>query len=579
MDIGSRRAAAATTATICTRLSFLAPSRFCDGELTNCIGPAVNEVDNDLDGRLQCDGDCNDDDATIFGRAQFFVDGEIAASALNCRAVQLTVDNSQPELCDLLDNDCDNLTNEVFRTLFHFRDTDFDGFADVNADDRDIAEFPDCQVFNGCEVTFPRGWAPNRTDCDDGDAAVHPDGSPGCRVNDTCELTGVPVDNNCNGRFDEADIVDLDNDGFANVSASTGTDVTCPLRADAFTCFASSFDVIVNGGFENMDLSGWESVDQIGGSGRWDVYSGTSTFINGFTVPAPMSGGFAGVTDQSGPGSHVLQQIFSIPSNAQSVVLSFDMFLLNQDSEFITNSLDLGLRLRFTVVNRFIRFGSFTPPTPCPSEPKPEKMSVSRSFRNISGFRVILNAADRENRGEHQNDLVARDRAPDDAPAAQAQLSASAIARQQFVDNDELDKLGVLDQVVQALRDAQAPDVVSDDDDDDEADDVANAGVARRSGWFHFFKATNDEHVLECIAPVEVGNKLTKKIFLSEVAQACSNDTCKKCTPMQPTNIVHWSRPALTLQPLLWPPWRSKTQRRRSARAHFSKARPRRKTA
>jgi hypothetical protein len=56
-------------------------------------------------------------------------------------------------------------------------------------------------------VTFPRGWSPNRTDCNDTDANVHPDGNPFCRINDTCETTGVPapVDNNCNGVFDEFD--------------------------------------------------------------------------------------------------------------------------------------------------------------------------------------------------------------------------------------------------------------------------------------------------------------------------------------------------------------------------------------
>jgi hypothetical protein len=318
--------------------SFIFPGavEICDGELTNCIGPAVAEVDVDGDGRLSCDGDCDDNDITTFGLARFFVNGSIAAGALNCAAVPLTANNSQLEQCDVVDNDCDGLVNEAFVSLFHFRDNDFDGFADINADVRDTAEFPDCQIFNGCEVIFPRGWSPNRTDCDDSDPNVHPDGNSFCRINDTCEDTSfaVAVDNNCNGVFDEFDLVDLDGDGFANTSASANVTI-CPLRADAYSggagqqCFSSS-NLLVNGGFENMDLSGWESLDQAGGSGRWDVYSGTGTFLNGFTVPAPMSGGFAGVTDQGGPGAHVLQQPFTVPVGAQSVLLSFDMFILNQ---------------------------------------------------------------------------------------------------------------------------------------------------------------------------------------------------------------------------------------------------------
>jgi hypothetical protein len=311
-------------------LSFVFPGavEICDGQQTNCIGPLVSELDGDGDGRLPCDGDCNDADNTTFGSAQFVVGGVVAATVSNCRAVPLAVNNSQLEQCDLIDNDCDGLVNEAFVSMFHFRDNDFDGFADVNADDRDTAEFPNCQVFNGCEVTFPRGWSPNRTDCNDTDPGIHPDGNPFCRINDTCEdaTFAEPIDNNCNGVLDELDVIDVDGDGFANASLSANVD-SCPLRAAAFA-FCGSRNVLVNGDFANMDLSGWESVDQFGGSGRWDVYTGTSTFINGFTVP--MADGFAATTDQVGPGSHVLQQSFTIPRGATKATLSFDMFFLNQ---------------------------------------------------------------------------------------------------------------------------------------------------------------------------------------------------------------------------------------------------------
>jgi hypothetical protein len=98
-------------------VSFIFPGavEICDGEQTNCIGPAVSELDADGDGRLACDGDCNDADNTTFGLAQFFVNGsiavggQIATAATGCRAVPLAVNNSQLEQCDLIDNDCDGL--------------------------------------------------------------------------------------------------------------------------------------------------------------------------------------------------------------------------------------------------------------------------------------------------------------------------------------------------------------------------------------------------------------------------------------------------------------------------------------
>jgi hypothetical protein len=210
-------------------VSFIFPGavEICDGEQTDCTGPQVTEVDGDRDGRLPCDGDCADNDATTFGVARFYVDGEIAVSgtiatvATGCRAVPLNVNNSQLEQCDLIDNDCDGLINEAFVSVFHFRDNDFDGFADINADDRDTAEFPNCQNFSGCEVLFPRGWSPNRTDCDDTNPNIHPDGNPFCRINDTCETSGpAPIDNNCNGKIDEFEFIDVDGDGFANSSVS-----------------------------------------------------------------------------------------------------------------------------------------------------------------------------------------------------------------------------------------------------------------------------------------------------------------------------------------------------------------------
>src|SRR5215210_103479 len=65
---------------------------------------------------------------------------------------------------------------------------------------------------------------------------------------------------------------------------------------------------VANGGFGAGSFAGWSVANQAGGSGDWFVYTGTSTPLNGFPVAAPPEGTHAAVTDQGGPGSHVLYQ-------------------------------------------------------------------------------------------------------------------------------------------------------------------------------------------------------------------------------------------------------------------------------
>jgi hypothetical protein len=49
----------------------------------------------------------------------------------------------------------------------------------------------------------------------------------------------------------------------------------------------------VNGGFET-GFAGWTVLDQAGGSGSWFIQTGTASPLNGFAVPSPPEGSFAG---------------------------------------------------------------------------------------------------------------------------------------------------------------------------------------------------------------------------------------------------------------------------------------------
>jgi hypothetical protein len=97
----------------------------------------------------------------------------------------------------------------------------------------------------------------------------------------------------------------------------------------------SSAATIVNGGFETGNFAGWTVVNQSGGSGDWFVYTGTSTPLTGFSVAAPPEGTHAAVTDQGGPGSHVLYQDVVLESGFTHS-LSFVVYYENRAGFFAT---------------------------------------------------------------------------------------------------------------------------------------------------------------------------------------------------------------------------------------------------
>ena len=98
-------------------------------------------------------------------------------------------------------------------------------------------------------------------------------------------------------------------------------------------------NLITNGGFETGDFAGWTVVDQAGGSGSFFISNpGTATPLSGFSTAANPSGGrFYAVSDQFGPGCHVLLQSFTIPVGASNFQLTFQMFVNNQFGETIVN--------------------------------------------------------------------------------------------------------------------------------------------------------------------------------------------------------------------------------------------------
>ena len=105
-------------------------------------------------------------------------DGDPAGNACDCDPNNNTVYPGAPEICDGLDNNCNNETDETGDITF-YADTDGDTFGDPN------------NTITAC--TQPAGYVSNDEDCDDSDENTYP-GAP-----ELCD----GIDNNCNDQTDE----------------------------------------------------------------------------------------------------------------------------------------------------------------------------------------------------------------------------------------------------------------------------------------------------------------------------------------------------------------------------------------
>jgi hypothetical protein len=116
--------------------------------------------------------------------------------------------------------------------------------------------------------------------------------------------------------------------------APSGVRVGAPVWASHANAPSADPPGVVNGGFETGTFAGWTTVDQVGGSGSWIVYSGTVTSVSGSFISAPPEGTFAATSDQTGPGSHILYQDLILGPGAQ--LLHLFVYYDNQAGFFAT---------------------------------------------------------------------------------------------------------------------------------------------------------------------------------------------------------------------------------------------------
>lgn len=141
------------------------------------ISPGVNEAPYN-----GIDDDCNsatpDDD----------LDGDGYLLAEDCDDNDAAINPGTPEICDGLDNNCNDEADEGLQFDTYYMDSDLDGYGDEST------------AMEACSQPFQSTTLGG--DCDDTDAAINPDAA---------EIPNNDIDENCDG---VALIIDADNDGY-----------------------------------------------------------------------------------------------------------------------------------------------------------------------------------------------------------------------------------------------------------------------------------------------------------------------------------------------------------------------------
>ncbi len=187
------------------------------GDVDPC--PRDNPDDTDLDGVCDTDDMCDGFDDNLDADADGFPDdcddcpntpqpglrdddGDGFGLACDCNDDDGAINPDAPEICDGIDNDCDEQIDEepVDGTTW-YADNDMDGEGDPND------SILDCNA--------PNGRVENSLDCDDSDASIF------SLATEVCDA----IDNNCNGEIDEliADCETADGNAASGGSCSCGS--------------------------------------------------------------------------------------------------------------------------------------------------------------------------------------------------------------------------------------------------------------------------------------------------------------------------------------------------------------------
>ena len=193
-----------------------------------------DEIDND------CDGDIDDGDSSVTGTTTWFIDFDgdgfgyegytrescvmpsgYTTDSSDCDDGDPNVNPSATEVCNEMDDDCDgdvdddDLDLDPTTAFLWYIDDDGDGFGSDGATEQRCA--------------MREGWAAGDTDCDDGDADVHPDAAEICNgIDDDCDESVDDDDVDLDPSSATTWYIDYDGDGFGS---SSYTQESCEAEA------------------------------------------------------------------------------------------------------------------------------------------------------------------------------------------------------------------------------------------------------------------------------------------------------------------------------------------------------------
>ena len=204
-------------------------TEICDGLDNNCNGQTDEGVTNTY--YLDSDGDGFGGNTTT---QDCSAPGGYVSNNNDCNDNNANVNPNATEICDGIDNNCNNQTDEGVTNTYYF-DSDNDGFGgNVST--------------QACSA--PNGYVSNNTDCNDNNAAINPSASEICDG----------IDNNCNNQTDEGCGLDPCDGTALVINAITQNTFRASISINSTATVTGTSDILFTAG-QCIDLEpGFEIV-------------------------------------------------------------------------------------------------------------------------------------------------------------------------------------------------------------------------------------------------------------------------------------------------------------------------------